>query len=212
MVLLPIESFLVGKVTGGEEPSILCLTLVSCFSSGPSEVPGPVRCRDLGSPEEHWGVEGGAYGKQPHIVRTSHCRAERRMSTYSQSRAYAQCVQQVLELSGREERVHSTCSSLSLFGGCDVKEKVYVCFCFPLRDSLRRPVRLCSRNHVIVRRYPRTCNLMAWTHLYIHSMNIFCAHLVPNIRAKSISIRVLNICLKCDTVVQIHFQITRGAV
>lgn len=40
--------------------------------------------------EEHWGVEGFAYGERPHIVRTSHCRAEREGTTCPQSRAYTQ--------------------------------------------------------------------------------------------------------------------------
>lgn len=46
------------------------------------------------------------------------------MITYSQSRAYAQYVQQVLELCGREERVRRTCPSFSLRYGrwCERKE------------------------------------------------------------------------------------------
>ena len=42
------------------DPRHLCLTLVYCFSSEPTEVPGPVRHEDTKIQREHWGEEGCA--------------------------------------------------------------------------------------------------------------------------------------------------------
>jgi hypothetical protein len=88
---------------GGGSPAICC-ALVSCFSSRPIEVPGPVSRNACakGNTGKFWGF---AYRSIPlSIVRTLQSREEDERER-QQSRTYTQYVCKGLQVCGREERV-----------------------------------------------------------------------------------------------------------